>query len=82
MKLNESKSVVDNIDIGKTKTKPKNVYIVDVSLLNCRKEPDKDAYVVERFDNGVKLTIQDTIVIDGDTWGKCNTGWVNLKYCK
>ena len=48
--------------------------------VNIRRGPDTSYGVVMQVNTGKKLTITRTTTAGGYTWGKCDEGWVALKY--
>ena len=48
--------------------------------VNIRRGPDTTYGVVAQVNSGKKLTITRTATGGGYTWGKCDLGWIALKY--
>ena len=66
---------------GSTTTKTGTVKLT-AGTLNVRAGAGMNYRVVSYLVNGAKVTILETKVVDGMTWGRISTGWVSMNYIK
>ena len=71
----------DNSNTGSTTTKTGTVTLKS-STLNVRAGAGLNYKVVGYLVNGAKVTILETKVVDGMTWGRISNGWVSMDYIK
>ena len=71
----------DSSDTGSTTTKTGTVTLKS-STLNVRAGAGLGYKVVGYLVNGAKVTILETKVVDGMTWGRISNGWVSMDYIK
>ncbi len=51
-----------------------------VQEVNVRKEPSSNSEKVTDLKKGTAITITETKLVDGRSWGYCGSGWINLLY--
>ncbi len=51
-----------------------------VQEVNVRKEPSSNSEKVTDLKKGTAITITETRLVDGRSWGYCGSGWINLLY--
>ena len=67
---------------GSTTTTKTGTVKLTAGTLNVRAGAGLNHKVVSYLVNGAKVTILETKVVDGVTWGKISTGWVCMDYIK
>lgn len=69
------------LSIGNTgKCNYMGTIIGNYSEVNVRKSPDATSEKVTELKKGASVTITETQLVDGRSWGYCGTGWINLVY--
>ena len=53
---------------------------VTANVLNIRAEPNTSCGIVGELSKGDQVTILETKVVDGYTWGRIDKGWIRLDY--
>ncbi len=51
-----------------------------VQEVNVRKEPSSNSEKITDLKKGTSITITETKLVDGRSWGYCGSGWINLLY--
>lgn len=67
---------------GSTNTTKTGTVTLNSGTLNVRAGAGMNHRVVSYLVNGAKVTILETKVVDGMTWGRIATGWVSMNYIK
>lgn len=67
---------------GSTNTTKTGTVTLNSDTLNVRAGAGMNHRVVSYLVNGAKVTILETKVVDGMTWGRIATGWVSMNYIK
>lgn len=67
---------------GSTNTTKTGTVTLNSGTLNVRAGAGMNHRVASYLVNGAKVTILETKVVDGMTWGRIATGWVSMNYIK
>ncbi len=67
-------------NIGKNTYSGKIIGSAQVQEVNVRKEPSSNSEKVTDLKKGTAITITETRLVDGRSWGYCGSGWINLLY--
>lgn len=65
---------------GKGTYSGKVIGSAQVQEVNVRKEPSTTSAEVTKLKKGTAITITETRLVDGRSWGYCGSGWINLLY--
>lgn len=65
---------------GKGTYSGKIIGSAQVTEVNVRKEPSTSSAEVTKLKKGTAITITETRLVDGRSWGYCGSGWINLLY--
>ena len=65
---------------GKGTYSGKVIGSANVQEVNVRKEPSTNSTEVTKLRKGTAITITETKLVDGRSWGYCGSGWINLLY--
>lgn len=67
---------------GQEDTDSSLVKIVTASCLNVRKSASTSATIIGYYYKGAQVTILETTVTNGITWGRTSKGWISMAYVK
>lgn len=79
-----TEAVTEPTEEATAPTEPEGVpgVVANTSWLNVRKAPGAGSERVTQLGRGTKVTVYETVTVDGTLWGRIDEGWVSMEYIK